>query len=777
MAFTVRVLIVLSVLFSAGCVANRQVWGFDRDKLASDLYHADYSLLKSTDFAKVSPSDILKLGDGAPYYVGLIFEKLKMDENAVTMFRLAYDRSPEPWRMEAGYSLIREYLDLQQYEKAIAFGRNLIGRYPHSADFAVLYAQALYRGQNDSGTLEQIARVAGTLDSATFRYPYVGSLVADGHLQLWRTASSIRTDVKGWKDLVLSLFTDYPASDVHSRLYLFLAYRKLIDTTFDPEQRMLIDAKFDLATHNVRKAQGEFAALTDAVLKENADGKTSHIGLLTPTTLEDAGASYSLMGLLSVGAQQMQRLSHILTGTDRTVALDIAGRLFLRADKYREAVAALSPAFAEASAAGAAWYTPMRKDRILWYLLSGLIDADRSKAADYLATYLPRMNDYEYFSDLEQELLAHLSESHDWSTIARVYAVLKQGGDPGTAAAFAVVLAEAIDKGLYVPPEAGIEQAGVSVPVDINSLLTEAANQKYDLYSRFLASAALDGLNKQIPDEQVMMFDQPGPGTTVPTDPLPATGGKVQLSGDDRLVRGYFEYGLLGDAYVRIDQLWPDLSRFTLRLAAHEFSDSGKVTDSMRTMDLARNRTDFLLSASTAQLLYPQAYAKQMDGVIEKQKLSRFLFYALVREESYFSADVASHAGAIGLSQLMPQTAADVARRMGIGTPDLTNPETNLDIGAWYLHNLIQNFHDPVLALAAYNGGFGRVRLWQRMYNQPSTVLFHESIPLPETRMYIRKILVSAVYYGHLYQKLSLPEVVKSMFPDFMDRSISKANR
>ncbi len=249
------------------------------------------------------------------------------------------------------------------------------------------------------------------------------------------------------------------------------------------------------------------------------------------------------------------------------------------------------------------------------------------------------------------------------------------------------------------------------------------------------------------------------------------------MSDSDLLVRGYFEYGLLDDAYSRIKFLWSDLSEYTLRMAARTFADRKHVTESLRTMDLARSKDDFQLTNSNAELLYPQAFPKEMGGAVEKEKLSRYLFYALVREESYFDSGVASHAGAIGLSQLMPQTAADVARRMGLHAPNLSDPATNLEIGAWYLKSLITRFGDPVLALAAYNGGLGRVRQWQRRKDLPSLLLFHESIPIEETRMYIRKILVSAVYYAHLYQQKSLPEVVYSMFPDFMHNAIAKHNR
>ena len=129
-----------------------------------------------------------------------------------------------------------------------------------------------------------------------------------------------------------------------------------------------------------------------------------------------------------------------------------------------------------------------------------------------------------------------------------------------------------------------------------------------------------------------------------------------------------------------------------------------------------------------------------------------------------FSSSVASHAGAVGLSQLMPATAEDVADRMGLAGPELTDPETNLAIVSRYLRMLLYRFELPVAALAAYNAGQGRVRRW--LAGAPEgMVAFHERIPFWETRHHVRKVVVSAVYYNYLYNDLSPVETVRFFFP------------
>jgi soluble lytic murein transglycosylase len=126
----------------------------------------------------------------------------------------------------------------------------------------------------------------------------------------------------------------------------------------------------------------------------------------------------------------------------------------------------------------------------------------------------------------------------------------------------------------------------------------------------------------------------------------------------------------------------------------------------------------------------------------------------LVREESHFDAAVSSHAGAVGLSQLMPATAVDVASRMGLPRPsitDLRDPQLNLSIGAWYLDHLMGRTDTTAEALYAYNGGLTRVRRWKDQHSSLPEDIFQEMIPFPETLHYGRKILVSYTIYRYLY--------------------------
>ena len=89
----------------------------------------------------------------------------------------------------------------------------------------------------------------------------------------------------------------------------------------------------------------------------------------------------------------------------------------------------------------------------------------------------------------------------------------------------------------------------------------------------------------------------------------------------------------------------------------------------------------------------------------------------------------------------------------------------NLAIGASHFGGLVKLLDNLPKALMAYNAGLSRVRRWEEAYGDLPADLFIEAIPFAETRNYVRKILVSAVAYGHLYQDLSAGEIVRLLLP------------
>ena len=112
-----------------------------------------------------------------------------------------------------------------------------------------------------------------------------------------------------------------------------------------------------------------------------------------------------------------------------------------------------------------------------------------------------------------------------------------------------------------------------------------------------------------------------------------------------------------------------------------------------------------------------------------------YLVAAIIFTESRFRSDARSEAGASGLMQLMPETAREVAARLGLGDFEpgqLTDPETNINLGVAYLRDLEARFHNQELVLAAYNAGPTVVEQWQTE---------RKPISYAETRHYIKSVL------------------------------------
>jgi soluble lytic murein transglycosylase len=119
-------------------------------------------------------------------------------------------------------------------------------------------------------------------------------------------------------------------------------------------------------------------------------------------------------------------------------------------------------------------------------------------------------------------------------------------------------------------------------------------------------------------------------------------------------------------------------------------------------------------------------------------KFDPLFILAIVRVESGFVHSARSHRGAVGLMQLMPETARDVARRFGIYVDEdsLGEPDLNIRLGCAYLHLLRREFKDDTVALlAAYNAGPTVVRSWRGR-----GVLPLDAVPYPETRAFVTKV-------------------------------------
>ena len=153
-------------------------------------------------------------------------------------------------------------------------------------------------------------------------------------------------------------------------------------------------------------------------------------------------------------------------------------------------------------------------------------------------------------------------------------------------------------------------------------------------------------------------------------------------------------------------------------------------------------------------LAYPNQYWDLTQKAAEGYSYDPRTFHALVREESNFNKEITSHAGAKGLSQLMPATARSVGRWLGLSvtTDQMTDPWTNLRIGTRYFESLVTRYRgNPYLAMAGYNAGEGNVKKWMERFGNLPTDAWVESIPYRETRHYVKRVTRTWQTYHLLY--------------------------
>ena len=159
------------------------------------------------------------------------------------------------------------------------------------------------------------------------------------------------------------------------------------------------------------------------------------------------------------------------------------------------------------------------------------------------------------------------------------------------------------------------------------------------------------------------------------------------------------------------------------------------------------------------EALFPRPHAELVQKAAEDSGIPAAWIYSVMRKESAFKADAISSAGALGLLQMMPGTAAMTARAAGQPVPpaeSLKDPAVNVPLGALHLREVLDKSEGRwQMALAAYNAGYRAVARWR----PPSTMdadVWIENIPFNETRTYVQRILFHVGVYQWLETKKSV---------------------
>ena len=157
------------------------------------------------------------------------------------------------------------------------------------------------------------------------------------------------------------------------------------------------------------------------------------------------------------------------------------------------------------------------------------------------------------------------------------------------------------------------------------------------------------------------------------------------------------------------------------------------------------------------KILYPKTYSEIISVYAEEYDVEENLIYAVIKAESNFESQAVSNRDAIGLMQIVEETAIDVAKKNNIDIDtenieeEILDIDNNINIGTKYLSTLLTQYGNIEVSLAAYNAGIGTVNNWIKEGTIKEDGSDIENIPYKETNQYVRKILRDYKIYEELY--------------------------
>jgi soluble lytic murein transglycosylase len=208
------------------------------------------------------------------------------------------------------------------------------------------------------------------------------------------------------------------------------------------------------------------------------------------------------------------------------------------------------------------------------------------------------------------------------------------------------------------------------------------------------------------------------------------------------------------ETLVREPGVEPDRA-WGLGVAFAQFGEAGRSLRQLRrAFGAAAEGGAAGLTPAFWRLFYPLGYADHVRAAAQRAGVDPFFVAAVIREESSYDPRAKSWVGAIGLMQLMPETARVLASdlRLPLGDPaELWEPPLNITLGAAYLGQLRARFGEPLLAAASYNAGPHRVDRWLAERRTPDLEEFVDQIPFDETRAFVKRVASSWHQYRRLY--------------------------
>ena len=153
------------------------------------------------------------------------------------------------------------------------------------------------------------------------------------------------------------------------------------------------------------------------------------------------------------------------------------------------------------------------------------------------------------------------------------------------------------------------------------------------------------------------------------------------------------------------------------------------------------------------RVVYPVHYKELVLKYSKEYKIDPYLVFAIIKTESKFFPYAKSNRNAKGLMQISNITQKWAKSNIDIKSNDVYDPETNIQIGIWYLSKLFAQYNDVDLVIAAYNGGSGNVDKWLKDEKYSYNGINLTYIPFEETKKYVKRVKKAYEIYKMLYER------------------------
>ncbi|MDR0785249.1 MAG: lytic transglycosylase domain-containing protein [Treponema sp.] len=707
---------------------TEQVFNISVKQAAENLKKSDVAFILSASAEDMG--EIIRINQDAPFYAGLLVEEQEPAPKlrAARLFEAGLASSSEQTSLESGRKLLFLVLE-DEIAAEYVLRRMEDGDFgvPDFSGFAALKAAALYK----QGRFIEARKAANDKSGAVFGK--------------WNDAlflvSTMRSGGAVSEELA-DFFFNGPIEETHKWAYEEIKSTEFLSIEFFRTESAALRGHYAASVFDYWEGLRCFRSILE---KKAFFYKYAYLiaDLGRCFQYTDAGEGVNLFSEWAAQAD---------AGTDPLVRFYLfffAGRMERQRKNYASAAAFFEKAVP---------FAPDReqKDACIWYLLDVLQKDDPEGVVPVVAKYAPLWEDAFYFSDILGTLCQYLTANHKWTRMLEIFPVVRRYADGASFAKYAYIVGRIAAEGFV--PDAEI-QAFTGIDGSSRAFFRIAFVQKNASFYYRAMSARHIGESVEIPKE--------------------AEENKTE---EPSFIRGFFEYGAARFATVYIEE-------FLKEKKAELSSENTFAIDELRSAARLLYKKEYWhdairflipvwekegLNYSDMEIYYPRPFKDVIEKYAELTEVNSAALFGLIRTESTFRNEVVSYAGAIGLSQLMPKTAEETALRIRKqGGPDyiadglqLTDPETNVHIGSFYLAFLLKSADDNSLmfSLLAYNGGPNRVKRWRAADAALPDDLFLETVPIAETREYGKRVSASAAAYGYLYYGLKMEAILADIF-------------